>query len=628
MIRPTLLLASLLAVLSAFAKELPVTTRLGAVKVFLNGAQVMRTGRADLPAGTATVVFTGLSEEVDPGSIQVNGKGAFTILSVRHQLNYLDEHPKKKEIDELQQRIKALEHQYAEKDNAKAVLQSEEQYLQKNSQIAGQQQGVTLQQLQGINDYLRDRLKAIRAGLLAIQDEQAAINEEATKLRAQVGQLQGTKARPTSEVRVEVSADAAVSATFTLEYIVKSAGWTPGYDIRVSSIDKPLELTYKADVYQNTGEDWSDVKLTLSSGDPTQGGTMPELRPWRIDFGYRPSDETYKARPFNASVRDVRGIVRDAATGEAIPFVNVTLLDAGGAAINGATTNVDGYYAIAIPTNGRTLQFSYVGYGTQIMSIYSGNINVGMATSGVELNEVMISSERRLKAPAARSEDMAGYAENTIASTTLAPSVVERATSFEFDITQPYTIPSDGQNHHVGVQKEELTATYRYYCTPKLDLDAFLFAKVTGWEALDLLPGAMNIYFEGTYVGEGYLDLASVGDTLDLSLGRDKGVTVQRTKARSLSRKGFAGGKRTETIGWELAVRNNKAQAIDLVVTDQYPIAARTEIEVTLDESSGAEVDKDKGFLTWKKRIEPRTSQKWGFGYSVRYPKEQVVVLE
>ncbi len=198
----------------------------------------------------------------------------------------------------------------------------------------------------------------------------------------------------------------------------------------------------------------------------------------------------------------------------------------------------------------------------------------------------------------------------------------------EFTISVPYTIPSDGKSHQVGVQEQELTSSYKYYCTPTLDLDAFLFAQVTGWESMNLLAGPAYIYFEGTYVGESLLDLAGVGDTLDISLGRDQGVTVQRTKRTDFSQRQVVGGKRVESVGWEIALRNNKAQAIDLVITDQYPLAARSEIEVKLDEDGGATVNTEKGFLTWKVKVEPRTNQKWSFGYSVKVPKEQPVVLE
>ena len=270
-------------------------------------------------------------------------------------------------------------------------------------------------------------------------------------------------------------------------------------------------------------------------------------------------------------------------------------------------------------------------------------MTVNLAESATQLSEVVRSQNshllsrmagvtqvesRRIRKSKAYADQMYGWASNESATTSLAEQVTERATSFEFAISVPYTIPSDGKSHQVGVQEQELTSSYKYYCTPKLDLDAFLFAQVTGWESMNLLAGPAYIYFEGTYVGESLLDLAGVGDTLDISLGRDQGVTVQRTKRTDFSQRQVVGGKRVESVGWEIAVRNNKAQAIDLVITDQYPLAARSEIEVKMDEDGGAAVNTEKGFLTWKVKVEPRTNQKWSFGYSVKVPKEQPVVLE
>lgn len=664
----TLTLALLLAPLVLLGAEKPITTRITAVKVFLSGAEVTRTGSIDLPKGTSTLMFAGLSDEVDPANIQVSGNGSFTILGVQHRLNYLEEKQDRAEVTDLKTKIKAVEADLAKENSLLAVLEKEDARLAKNDVIAGDQ-GLSLEQLRSINDYLLARQEGIALKRLERQARVAELNEQLRKLQLQLNQVQGKKARATSEVLVEVSANTAVEAALTLKYMVRSAGWSPSYDIRVADITKPLQLTYKAQVYQSTGEEWKDVQLALSSGQPNKDAIMPELRTWRLDFGVPPSAYATE-KNYNASVRDVRGMLRDATTGEPLPFATVSLLDAGGNTLNGTATNADGYYAIAIPALGRTLQFTYVGYQSQHLSIYNGTMNVNMVPTLKELSEVQLRGSRAdalsaqdiQRMPSISGEaDLAQYkvvpgvvsgrqslfgtrrmrqqvefgededdvlAYNTVANTSLADAVVQRTTSFEFPISVPYTIPSDGQNHQVGVQEQELKSSYRYYCTPKLDLDAFLFAQVTGWEGLNLLAGPAYIYFEGTYVGESLLDLGGVGDTLDISLGRDKGVSVQRTKRKDFSQRQVVGSKRTESVGWEIAVRNNKPQAIELTITDQFPMAARNEIEVKLDENGGAQVNAEKGFLTWKVAVEPRTNQQWRFGYSVKVPKERIVVLE
>ena len=649
--RQVLVAILILAALVSNAKEQPVTAGITGVKVFLSGAEITRTGKVELVKGTSTLLLAGLSEEVDPANIQVSGSGAFTILGVQHRLNYLEEKQDRAEVVDLKARLKAIEADIAKEQSLLNVLEMENARLAKNDVIAGDQ-GLALEQLRSINDYLQTRQEALALKRLDRQARVAQLNEDLGKLRLQLGQLQGKTTRPTSEVLVEVSANAPVSATLTVKYLVRSAGWNPNYDIRVADITKPLQLTYKAHVYQSTGEDWDKVQLALSSGEPNKEAIMPELAPWRIDFGAVPYRDAAKPQASNTNVHDVRGIIRDATTGEPLPFVNVVLFDANGATINGTTSNVDGYYAIAVPANGNMLQFAYIGYQSQNMAISSNTMNVGLAQSAQQLQSIEVVSAqsrssmmrmtpgvvnmdvrkrgriRRQKEEEYDEDEFGGLAENMEATSALVESAVQRATSFEFAISVPYSIPSDGQNHQVGVQEHELPGTYRYYCTPKLDLDAFLFAEVTGWESMNLLAGPAYIYFEGTYVGESLLDLSGVGDTLDISLGRDKGITVQRTKRKDFSRRAVAGGKRTESVGWELAVRNNKAQAVDLVLTDQYPVAVRSEIEVHLDEDGGAAVNTEKGFLTWKVKVEPRTNQQWRFGYSVKVPKERLVVLE
>lgn len=639
--RELFLILSVALSLTGIAAERTIPTTITAVKVFLSGAEVTRTGRIDLPRGTSTLLFAGLSEELDPANIQVSGSGAFTILGVQQRLNYLEEKEDRTEIVELKARIKTLEADIERENSMLSVVEREDARLAKNEVVAGQQ-GLALQQLQTINEYLRARQEALALKRLQLRQTVAALNEQLGKVKLQLAQVQGKKTRPTSEVVVEVSADAAVSATLTLKYMVRSAGWSPSYDIRVADITKPMQLSYKAQVYQSTGEDWNKVQLALSSSDPNKDAIMPTLVPWRLDFMMaRPAPAPVAQTGFNANVRDVRGIIRDARTGEPLPYVNVSLSDMNGQMINGTTSNVDGYYAIAIPANGRSLRIEYIGYNSQQLPISSGTMNVSMVENATQLSEVVIqgssSSSMRVNSiehATARTTkrrmlfDSGGMAENMVASSALAESVTERATSFEFAIRVPYTIPSDGRNHQVGVQEQELTSSYEYYCTPKLDLDAFLFAQVTGWEGLNLLAGPAFIYFEGTYVGESLLDLGGVGDTLDISLGRDKGVTVQRTKRKDFSQRQIIGSRRVESVGWEIAVRNNKAQPIDLVITDQYPIAQRSEIEVKLDENGGASVNAEKGFLTWKERIEPRTNKQLRFGYSVKVPKDRSVVLE
>ncbi|HOZ40675.1 MAG TPA: DUF4139 domain-containing protein [Flavobacteriales bacterium] len=518
--------------------ERPISSRITEAKVFLSGAQVARSASTTVPVGSSTLIFTGLAEALDPQSIQVTGKGGYSVLSVNHRINYLTESPKKKEIADLQERIKALEHDWNIENGVQQVWVNEEQLLLKNSAIGGQQNGLTAAQLQAVNDYVRERMKAMKAGWLAQEEKKRSIGEEADKLRQQLAQLQAQAPRPTGEIVVEITSAVEVAATFSLSYFVPSAGWTPAYDLRAKGVGQPIDLLMKAQVTNNTGEDWNKVELSLSSGNPTLGGVMPTLNPWTL-YMHRPM------RLENSSSR----VPRKATSDGAAPAV---------------------------------------------------------AYSEMALKEY---------------EDMDA---NTIVTNTVA----YRTTTSEFIIETPFTIPSDGVPHTVGVKNHSIAATFKHYATPKLEKDAFLYARTTGWEGLNLLPGEANVFFEGTFVGQSFLDLDQPRDTMDISLGRDKGVVVERVKRKASNEKAVIGGSRTVTIGWDLTVRNTKGTGVDLEVRDQHPMSPQSEIEVKLTEKGDAVVNENNGMLTWNISLASKETRKLGFAYTVKHPKDMPVVLE
>ena len=152
-----------------------------------------------------------------------------------------------------------------------------------------------------------------------------------------------------------------------------------------------------------------------------------------------------------------------------------------------------------------------------------------MTTSSAVVGSSAITSEGlQARARAIIEMPAASWGDDRAATTTVANTVAYRTTTVEFVIETPFTVPSDGVPHMVGVKNHSIPATFKHYATPKQDKDAFLYARTTGWEDLNLLPGEANVFFEGTYVGRSFLDLSRPQDTLNISLGRDKGVVVER----------------------------------------------------------------------------------------------------
>ena len=197
-------------------------------------------------------------------------------------------------------------------------------------------------------------------------------------------------------------------------------------------------------------------------------------------------------------------------------------------------------------------------------------------------------------------------------------------TSFEIDL--PYDIASNGLAHSINIKDEELQSTLKNYAVPKLDNDAYLLAELTNWQNLDLIPGNANIIMDDTYIGKSFLDPNTTADTLNLSLGKDKRVSVKRNLIKDATTTKTNASNTKQTFTYELVVKNNKAKEINIILKDQYPLTNIKEIEAELLEDGGAAVNTELGVLTWKITLKPGESIKKRFKYTVKYPSGQKIV--
>lgn len=531
--RPLFIAAWLLLTLALNAQPLEkeALSTIRKVTVYLQGAQVARSATVALPAGQSALKFTGLSPMLDPESIQVSAAGNFTILSVQHQINYLKENEPDAEVKRLQTEIQQLQIKADREQATFSALDEEEKFILANKTLGGEK-GWTAEELKAGADFYRSRITELRLRKLDISLVIQKLNEDKKRLQNQINELTARQRNvATSEIVVNVSTPTAASAEFALSYLAPNASWTPSYDIRVQDITKPMALTYKAQVVQNTGENWSNVQLTLSTGNPALNNTRPELQAWWLRF-YEP------------------------------------------------------------------------------VAYYGRRERMQTADSPAMMKDMEVADEAKVMASGPTVEQ------------------VERTTTKEFRIAQPYSIAGGTKPVTVVIAQEEVPAFYEYYCVPKLDKTAFLTAGIADWNSYQLLSGEALLFFEGSYVGKTYLNTAETGDTLRLSLGRDESIVVERTREKEFADKQFLGGKITQTTGWNIEVRNSKKQAVNIVIEDQYPLSTTEEIEVKLEQFKGAINDPATGQLLWKLNIAPGKTEKLNFRYSVRYPGKRQLTLE
>lgn len=205
-------------------------------------------------------------------------------------------------------------------------------------------------------------------------------------------------------------------------------------------------------------------------------------------------------------------------------------------------------------------------------------------------------------------------------------NVVESQLNVTFDISIPYSIVSNGKRHSVDLNTFEMKGDYQYYSVPKLDATAYLVANVADYSKHNLLPGDANVIFDGMNVGKTYLNTENTDETLRLNLGKDPKVSLERILVSDKSGTKTLSSKKEQSFAYEITVRNNKNEAIDIQVEDQFPLSTDTSIEVTLNETSGASVDNEKGLLKWNIALKPNETKKIRFSYQIRYNKDRTMM--
>lgn len=596
-------------------KEKTLQTSIKEVTVFLSGAQVMESGQTVIPSGNTALIITGLSSFVNDNSVQIKGEGNFTVLSVNTRKNYLTKTIQDFKIDSLEKVLEKVVSKI-DSDNARREVLAEKMSLLNQNKNLGNNSNVSLVLLKQAIDFYELETTKIKKEEIELKKRSEGDRIERNQLEKQLETLRKKDKLPANEVVVRVSSTQQTNGKFTLTYIVGNAGWYPKYDIRLDDIEKPLNMIYKAEVYQNTGVDWKDVKLRFSNGDPSQSSVSSELNPWKLNY----ARNTFFQRNTMQFVPSgmVAGVVYDEQNNP-LPGVSINIPQSS----VGTQTDFDGRYTLTLPRGVDQLRFSYVGMETQTVSITGSEINIRMKESSSTLDEVVItgySSKREKKS----SEFLTKSTDAEIITT----SVVENQTTVEIEVDKPYSIASGGEKLMVDLKNYDIPAEYNYIAVPKLDKDAFLTARITDWGKYSLLEGEANLYFEKSFVGRTILDANTISDTLEISLGRDKNILVQREKQEEFTKRRTIGINKIETRGFKITVRNKKSSTINLIIYDQLPVSVISDITVTPNNLGDAKFDTQTGELKWQFALPSQQQKELLFGFEVKYPKKEKVLLE
>ena len=508
------------------------TAKVKNVTVYFNSAEISQIASATLPKGTNEIVIKNVADYLNENTVQIGAPANVTVLSVQFTNNYISEY----EIDENSPAIKKVrdsitlvEKEIKKINNAKIAESKTIELLDKNQQVSGLNSGLTVAELTKMVDYYKLKRNEISNNIDVFDEKIKKFNEILSRLRNKL-EINTQKEDKTSKGKLvlQVMNETAGNVDFSINYLTNNANWKPFYDLRANSISEPIDMMYKAQVIQNTGIDWKQVKLTLSSGNPNQNNQAPILNAWFLRYGNQ------------------RGFLDDDAKSNTLSEVVV------------------------------------VGYNSKRKNE----------------NESSVSNYTTIQ---------------------------ENQLNISFDIEIPYDILSNGKAHSVALKEINLPATYKYYAAPRVEKEAFLLAEISDYSKYNLLPGEANIIFEGMYVGKTSINPNQTSDTLNLSMGRDKKISIKLEKVVDKSGTKFLSSKKEQTFTYDITIRNNKKEKVELLLKDQYPLSTDKEVEIELKESDGAKINTETGILTWDLNLKPNETKKIRISYKVKYPKDKII---
>lgn len=533
--KTTLLAASVLLAYSGVAQAQDVT--LNDVTVFIRGAELFNSSKVTLPAGESEVVFTNIASGLNEQSLMLDADNGVVVQSFSIKRDFLTEHVSP-EVEQLTKQIDDEVREQSKLNVQREVIRAQLAVLESNRALGSEKEGASVEQVNQMLELVNRRMSEVLLADIELKEKIAAIDKNIEKLKSQLDEAQQKTGQTVNQVVVKFYTAKAVTSNVKLSYVIPDAGWVPTYDVRVNSITQPVKLSYKANVFQNSGINWDKVNLTLSSGNPSEGAQAPKLQPWYLDFY-----QDYSSSKMAMSIpRPAPAPVAEMAAG-----ANAQELD--GAMASRAKRSLSDY----VVTD-------------------AGGVNT------------------------------------------------------RFSISLPYNIASDGKGHSVTIKDVDVQGDYRYVVVPKIEPDAFLQVQLKDWEQLNLLPGKSSIFFEGSFVGQGDINIADAKETLDLSLGRDKKVIVNRENGKQLTSKAeFFGNSVSQQYSFVTSVKNTRKEPIKLVVMEQMPLSRDSAITIDGLKYDGASYDKDTGNVQWTLDLPANQSEKFTLSYTVKYPKDKRV---
>ncbi|HAA15117.1 MAG TPA: hypothetical protein DCE41_26850 [Cytophagales bacterium] len=258
-------------------------SKIDSVTVYLEGALVHRSFTVNTQTGENNVRFEGLTATMETSTIVIGMEGGLTPSSVSTEQNNWNPYGIDVRYTELKDSLDALQWEIEFINNEVLALKEELAVLQENRKLNGGNIGVSLSSLEEISTYMRTRTLAIQRELSEKNRDQNQWKQKRQVIQQEINRYKSGIPQFRKGINFMVRTDRPQQLKGTLSYFVTGANWNAEYDVKVADLDSDLKITYKANVYNGTYEDWNNVSVRVSTATPSLNVSLPKLSVWRLD---------------------------------------------------------------------------------------------------------------------------------------------------------------------------------------------------------------------------------------------------------------------------------------------------------------------------------------------------------
>lgn len=647
-------------------------SRISAVTVYTDRAKVQRLVEMTFDEGIRQVVFTDLPISIDIASFRASAEGMYglTILGLTHGTEEHFETPRE-EAAGLERQIQTLNRDSVTMlEDRLRVLQSQKELLRRMSKEKAEKAaedvgigGGDLAAWERAYEFLGRRLTVVNDSIRTTTFQLEDLKRRMELLNRKLRSIQSQRATVTRTVTVDIEADRPGDATVSLDYIVPGATWRPMYDARWNDTDNRVELAMLTEVSQHSGEDWSDVNLTLSTVQPSSGIGPGRPMPWYL------ATSAVRSTPISGSKGKIHGAVKDRMTGE--PVIGASILVVG--TTRGAQTDVDGAYTIfGVDPGAYTLRVSHMQYRT--VEIIGVTVQAGLAMEqSLMMEQSLVETEAQVVVGQRDRQEMREVANQvirrpaTVVDTLLSQvagvmtneqgqvfirgtrtgegsfivdgvpldepllgsgqahyayaSMNRGAVARNFVVTRKQTVASDSRAVRCPLGTWVFDGELSLICRPRQHDGVFREVAQINTAGTPLLPGGLHLFAGASYLGAGRLSRVIVdGERFELPFGASQEVTVKRSIVQPKTELDGDKVREKETI--RIRLTNHAASARTVTIQEAMPRSRDKAIETDVRHVAPEPDNTDEcGVAKWTMTIPAGETKTIEYRYEIKYPR-------